>query len=95
MTRGEPNPNSTFTVYRLLKVSLSRLLDMKKEADGRGLESPRMRETLKRLKALRKSQRCQKFQVGPREQANARGPAHAREPVTVKEPANATASTYA
>ncbi len=69
MMYEEPNPNSTFTVYRLLKVSLSKLLELKEEADGRGLDSPRMRETLKRLRVLRQGQVSQKLQVEPREQA--------------------------
>ena len=67
LTYEEPNPNGTVTVYRLLKVSLTSLLEMKGKADGGGLDSPRMREVLKRLKALR--QRPHNLQVEPREQA--------------------------
>ncbi|MCZ6800192.1 MAG: hypothetical protein O7F12_06855 [Nitrospirae bacterium] len=63
MTYEEPNPNSNFTVYRLLKVSLTSLLEMKGKADGGGLESPRMREAVKRLRALRQGQASQKSQV--------------------------------
>ena len=62
-------PNGPFTVYRLLKVSLTSLLEMKGKANGGGLESPRVRETLKRLKALGQSQRLQNLQVEPRERA--------------------------
>jgi len=69
MTYEVENPNSTVTVYRLLTVSLSRLLEMKGKADGGGLGIPRMREALKRLRALRQGQMPQKFQVEPSEQA--------------------------
>ena len=69
MTYEEENPNSTVTVYRLLKVSLPRLLEMKEEASDEGLGSPRMREAVKRLRALQLSQMPQKFQVEPSEQA--------------------------
>ncbi len=68
MTYEEENPNSTVTVYRLLKVSLTSLLEMKGKADGGGVDSPRMREALKRLRALRQRQMPQKFQVEPSEQ---------------------------
>jgi len=69
MTYEEENPNSTVTVYRLLKVSLTSLLELKGKADGGGLASPRMREALKRLRALRQGPVSQKFQVEPSEQA--------------------------
>jgi len=69
MTYEEENPNSTVTVYRLLKVSLTSLLELKGKADGGGVDSPRMREALKRLRALRQRQMPQKFQVEPSEQA--------------------------
>ncbi len=69
MTYEEENPNSTVTVYRLLKVSLTSLLEMKGKADGGGLDSPRMREALKRLRALRQGPVSQKFQAEPKEQA--------------------------
>jgi len=69
MTYEEENPNSTVTVYRLLKVSLTRVLEMKGKADGGGVDSPRMREALKRLRALRERQMPQKFPVDPSEQA--------------------------
>ena len=69
MTYEEENPNSTVTVYRLLKVSLTSLLEMKGKADGGGVDSPRMREALKRLRALRQGPVSQKFQVEPSEQA--------------------------
>ncbi len=69
MTYEVENPNSTVTVYRLLKVSLTSLLELKGKADGGGLDSPRMREALKRLRALRQGQASQKVQVEPSEQA--------------------------
>ena len=50
MTYEEENPNSTVTVYRLLKVSLTSLLELKGKAEGGGVDSPRMREALKRLR---------------------------------------------
>lgn len=55
----EPNVDHTITVYRLLKVSLPDLMQIKKErnnSDDQGWESPRIREAMKRLRALRQDQ---------------------------------------
>ncbi len=62
----EPSPGRTFTVYRLLKVSVTELLETKDRGFHNDWESPRMRETLRRLRALRQAQSPRKFPLFPR-----------------------------
>ena len=62
----EASPGRTFTVYRLLKVSVSELLETKERGFQNDWESPRMRETLRRLRALRQAQSPRKFPMFPR-----------------------------
>lgn len=56
MTFEEPHPDRTFTVFRLLKVSLPKLLETKEERFTNDWESPRIREAMRRLRALRDAQ---------------------------------------
>jgi len=66
MTFEETNPGRTFTVYRLLKVSVTKLLETRDRGFHNDWESPRMRETLKRLRALRKAQLPRQHPMFPR-----------------------------
>ena len=56
MTFEEPHLDHTFTVFRLLKVSLPKLLQTKEEIFHNDWESPRLREAMRRLRALRDAQ---------------------------------------
>jgi len=66
MTFEETNPGRTFTVYRLLKVSVTKLLETRDRGFHNDWESPRMRETLRRLRALRKAQLPRQHPMFPR-----------------------------
>jgi len=65
MTFEMVNPDHSFTVYRLLKVSVKKLLKSKKKEFENDWESPRMREAIKRLRALRQAQSPRKSQLIP------------------------------
>ena len=65
MTFEERNPDRSYNVFRLLKVSLKELLQSKTKEFDNDWESPRMREAIKRLRALREAQSPRSFLPAP------------------------------